>query len=120
MHLLDGGRGGELAQPPGRHAAVDRAEERLHGPWRGSPLKGAANVNLANLSSVTPLMAAEFLGQRGAREGAAKRAPTAPRRDRVGKTAMVYAAGLGHTGVVEAAPRDGESSRAGIKTISRI
>jgi len=32
--------------------------------------------------------------------------------DRVGKTAMVYAAGLGHTGVVELLLADGESSRA--------
>src|SRR5437899_65104 len=30
-----GGRGGELAQPPGRHAALDRAEERQRG--HGAP-----------------------------------------------------------------------------------
>ena len=53
-----------------------------------------ANVNLANLSSVTPLMAASFSGNaelvKVLLEKGAERAPV----DRVGKTAMVYAAGL--------------------------
>ena len=54
-----------------------------------------ANVNLANLSSVTPLMAASFSGSTDlVKILLAKGADRKP-VDRVGKTAMVYAAGLG-------------------------
>jgi len=58
--LLDGGAAVN-SRNRWRHAAPDRAEERLQGHGAARVERGA-NVNLANLSSVTPLMAASFSG----------------------------------------------------------
>ena len=64
-------------------------------------LDAGADVNLASLEKVTPLIAASYAGNVKIVELLLSKNPRLEETDRMHKSALVYAAGMGHTAIAE-------------------
>lgn len=64
-------------------------------------LDGGADVNLASLEKVTPLIAASYAGNHRMVALLIEKGAKLEEEDRLHKSALVYAAGMGHSKVVE-------------------
>ena len=64
-------------------------------------LAAGADVNLASLQKVTPLIAAAYAGNSEIVSLLLDKGAKLEEEDRLHKSALVYAAGMGHTGIVE-------------------
>ena len=64
-------------------------------------LKAGADVNLASLEKVTPLIAASYAGADQMVDLLLAHGAKLEEEDRLHKSALVYAAGMGHTAIVE-------------------
>jgi ankyrin repeat protein len=65
-------------------------------------LKSGADVNQASLEGVTPLMAASYAGSAPVVKRLLAAGAKTDARDRMNKPAMVYAAGQGSAGAIDA------------------
>ncbi len=97
---LGQGRGDRFAQPDRRHGAHQRVQEGLDADG-ALLIERGANVSQADVQGITPLMAAAFDGNEEIVALLLASHADVSATDRVGKTAIEYASGRGHTAVVQ-------------------